>query len=562
MGTRAVALRVWQGNQGRYSRYYPYALGIIILAACVFSSRPFWQTNDDVSMAMVSSGTGIAAWPSPRLVMTNIVWGYLVGWLPSIGGIQPYTAMTYLALILSYFVMLYALVRSQAKPLLGAAVLLIVFVPILIYPQFTVVAGYLAGAGILLLCIPPEKQSIPSICLAGILVVLSGLVRADETALVAVVMAPIGLGYWYAAAGSLVRRRWLIVLAVSGAVFLGLQLLDYYTFSPGQWALFGDTYALRTEFTDFNLAGYYEMHPQILKGSGYTGNDMQLFRDWFYADPRVFSADKLSPIVHRAPLVLRLIANLHEFPAALAPFLNPQVLALCVVIILGLLCFGREKYFELGVLALLGCMVLLLLLGRPGITRIYVPALAALALAAIMRPMQGTWRTYIFLTLTVALSTTLLLAKVYQSNQSDIRKSTELQAVTNHMPHEPFLVIWGDRIHYTQEYLPFGSAADALPFKTYTLGPYSLAPYSLDGLYAYTGGKDLVQALVAGQALDFVASVSEMRQLQAYIKWHYATDVTFTQTQSNKFFTVFKMQKQQALAKSSASCVHCVTTSS
>lgn len=543
--------RAFPWGRSEHWRYLAYAAGLLLLTAFVFACKPFWLTNDDVSMAMISNGTGIAAAPSPRLVLTNIAWGYLIGSLPHFQFIQPYTLMTYLALALSYCAILHALLRSRLNPLMGAALLLVIYAPTLVYPQYTLVAGYLACAGIVLLCMPVEEQSRASIACAGILMVLSGLVRADETLLVMLATAPLALGYWLAAGGKGIRRHWLIMAVIVAVAFVGFQLWDYAMFSAGAWAEYGRTYALRTEFTDFNLAGYYWTHKQAVAalGAGYSGNDLRLFQDWFYADPRVFSPHALGHVVHDIPLRGRLEANLRLSYFCLKPFRDTQVQALAVALLAILLIHRRWGFTLAAIAGLVVIMLLLLALGRPGVTRIYVPVFAALVLVGAMQPL----RQFKYVAVLPVLACMACMAgavwvlhDVHGRNRIDAFDSRNVRAkACRMMNHAPILVVWGSDYPYSLEFLPFAPAAQACPTKIYALGEFSLAPYSMEQLFSVTQGRDLVQALLAGQSFDFVAKEWELSWLDQYFQEHYASHLAFKQIARFPGYGIFRVMKQE-----------------
>lgn len=546
--TCALWRRVLPWDPARHWRYLAYAAGLLLLMVFVFASEPFWLTSDDVSMAMISSGTGIAATPSPRLVLTNIAWGYLIDWLPHFEAIQPYTLITYLALALSYFAILHALMRSRLNPLVGATLLLIVYAPTLIYPQYTLVAGYLACAGIVLLCMPVEQQSRASIACAGVLIVLSSLVRADETLLVMLAVAPLALGYWLAAAGNRIRRRWLVMLTVAGVVFAGFQLWDYAVFSAGAWTEYGQTYALRTEFTDFNLAGYYWTHKQAAAtlAGGYSVNDLRLFQMWFYADPTVFSSRGLADIMHAIPLSGRLEANLGLWHSFMDPFYDPQVQALGIALLVILLVHHGWRFTLAAIVGLAVVMLLLLVLGRPGVTRIYVPVFATLVLVGAMQPLRRLKYISELAAFACLLGAVFVLHAFHARNRGDVDYSRDVHIRTCSVMHDaPILVIWGSDYPYDHEFLPFDPAAKTCPIKIYALGEFSLAPYSMEQLYSVTRGKDLVQALLAGQSFDFVAKDWELGWLDQYFREHYATRLSFKQMNLSPGFKVFRVEKQE-----------------
>ncbi len=548
-GARALVER---GQDDKYLKFLPYIIGFMILVVFVFASQPFWMTNDDVSMAMITDGSGIAGSPSPRLVLTNIAWGYLVRWLPDIGGIQSYTLATYAALTIAYAATLYALLRSQANALFASAILLIIYAPALVYPQYTLVAGYLAFAGIVLLCIPPDKQSIPSVYMAGALVVLSGLVRADETALVVLIAIPVCIGYWRAAAGTRIRRHWLIMTVAVAVAFGAFQLLDLDTFASGGWGEFSKTYMLRTEFTDFNLPWYYMLHGRLMFGSGYTIADFILFKHWFFIDPQVFSVDKLSAFLGGVSWNARAEANLKLFQQSLGPFTDPQILALSAVVLCILSFHRRRGYFLGSILVVAAVMFILLLVGRPGVTRIYIPVLAALALIGVMQPAGSMRWGQACAALLAVCSAALLLSNLQRVNQWESRASERVQASTCRLSHEPVLVIWGSAYPYTLEYPPFNPPGAGCSLKIYSLGEFSLAPYALERLHGATGGKDLVPALLAGEPLDFIANQVDLDLLRDYFLRHYSVRLSAQQVMQEQLFTLYRVEKQPAAARLAA----------
>src|SRR4051812_601827 len=128
----------------RIERMLAWGTALTAMAVVLLFARKVWQTNDDIGMAMLAGGYGIASSPSAGLVFSNVVWGWLVSSLPSLGGIEAYSLLTYGALLVSAMVILLALHRRGAPPLMGATLLAVIFLPTLATPQFTLTAGYLA----------------------------------------------------------------------------------------------------------------------------------------------------------------------------------------------------------------------------------------------------------------------------------------------------------------------------------------------------------------------------------------------------------------------------------
>jgi hypothetical protein len=539
-------------NVGTLRRYLPYLLGLVMLIVIIASFKLFWRSIDDVAMSNMADGGGQVMTPGPHLVLTNIAWGYVVYALHLLGDPWAYATMIYVGLALSYVALLYAFMRSDIDHPVAAVLLLFVYAPTLIYPQHTLVAGYLAFAGIVLLCQSVNGRSLRGGYLAGTLLVLSSLVRWDETAFVCLVAVPFCLKYWSAAWNSDLRKQWLWLLGITAAVGAGFLILDFLTFGHGEWKEFADTYKYMMEFNDFKVGEYFYNHRPALAGSGYSVNDVTLFGEWFYCDPSIFSPDKLASLLDRVPPLDNLQTHLREYRKLLEPLGDStfQVLAVSVLI---LICFHRRRWhLAASVVALALLMLLLLALGRPQVTRIYLPASAALLLiAALDLEKRSRWLTGALLTALMAVNLAYLV-NLHKENVMLQKRAIAVQAATCRLPRDELFVNWGSAYPFTLNYLPFGSP-QACDLNYYSLGGYSLAPFALDHLHRYTSGKDLIPALLAGQQFDFIANAKNLPLLRRYVQEHYRARLNFDR-KPDASFSIFHVSVTPA-AGTAASAV-------
>lgn len=519
----------------------PYLCAFVALLVMLALDRAFWLTNDDVAMSLISTGNGIADQPASRLVLTNIAWGYLVQWFPDFGGIRAYTWVTYLALLTAWCGCVAGFRRSEVEHRLAALVLLLVYAPAVIHPQFTLVAGYLAAAGLLLGYGAIASRSIVAGGCAGLLIVLSGLARADEAALVLLVAAPFCIEPLRTAWDSERRRHWLALAAATAAVFLGFQLLDYFSFSYGEWAAYAQDYALRTGFTDFKFSVYFREHPATLKGSGFSVNDMRLISDWFYLDTRVFSPDRLERLLASLPWEGRFHASVASAWELLEPFTEPLV-AILAASLLVMLFFQRRSRHLLAALVIFALvMVLVWCAGRPGISRIYIPVFAALALLGITRFRSGPSRAKDLLLVAALVTTVLFCLHIGIRDRNLEFKSQQVQSLSCSLPRDSLIVIWGGSYPLTSEYPPFQPIGSGCPVDYYSFGEFSLAPYAIEHLHRHTGGKDFVPAILAGQSFDFISDRAPLTELQAYFRQHYSVQLVVTPGPSNQFYSLYRV---------------------
>lgn len=511
-------MRTWPA---RYRDYFPYLLGLVGLFCALSLFKLFWRSNDDVALAMIADGTGPVGTPSPHLILTNIAWGYLVYGVHSLGVVHAYALMTYLALALSYAALLYALARRRIQHWVAATVLLLLYLPVLVLPQHTLVAGYLAFAGIVLLCRSIESGSLRDGGIAAGLLVVSSLVRWDETAFVGLVALPFCFRYLGLAWKSPQRRRWLWLLAITAGLGLGFLLIDFLSFGRGDWKLYADTYKSVMEFNDFRIGRYFTAHREALAGSGFSSNDVELFGNWFYCDTQVFDPARIAALLDRVPSLDRLRLNLAHAHRLVEPLDDPALRALALMV-LGIGVFhSRRWHLALSVLVLGLLMLLLLVLGRPQITRIYLPALAALVALGLLE-LEIRART-----LAAAAVAGLLLVNfsylkgLHHDNQMERLSASRLRSATCKLDPTQLIVSWGGFYPFTRNYSPFGDPG-ACQLNNYALGEFSLAPFALEHLHKFTGGKDLVPAILAGQSFDFVAAGPALKKLNRYFQEHYS----------------------------------------
>jgi hypothetical protein len=124
-----------------------FLVATFIVSLCL-AFVPCWERNDDVAMSMIAHGYGLAAYGSPHLVFSNILWGYLARAIPTVNGVLGYSLATMGVLLAFGWAALYFLIRLGAGYLIGLlAVSLLIALPTLI-PQFTVNAGLMTVAAL------------------------------------------------------------------------------------------------------------------------------------------------------------------------------------------------------------------------------------------------------------------------------------------------------------------------------------------------------------------------------------------------------------------------------
>jgi hypothetical protein len=110
--------------------------------------------------------------------------------------------------------------------------------------------------------------------------------------------------------------------------------------------------------------------------------------------------------------------------------------------------------------------------------------------------------------------------RVYSHNQAVRHGTAAAQAATCSLPPGGLMLTWGGRYPFVAEYPVFQRKQDDCPLQYYPFGQFSLAPFALDQLHHYTGGKDFVPAILAGQSFDIIADEHSLAWLQGYFAEH------------------------------------------
>ncbi len=150
-----------------------------VLSLClVFEAR--WETNDDVAMSMVAHGYGVAAFGTPNLIFSNVLWGYLVRAIPQIGAILGYSIATLCVLITVGTVLLFGLYRLGAGYIASLSMLALLLVRPVLFPQFTINAGLLLVGAIICCHLFARQDNRQALLLGCLLAFSSYLVRSNE----------------------------------------------------------------------------------------------------------------------------------------------------------------------------------------------------------------------------------------------------------------------------------------------------------------------------------------------------------------------------------------------
>lgn len=456
---------------------WPISVGLVVLLCSI--STPIFETNDDVHLSMIAHGYGIATGGSPRLVYSNVVWGYVIRLVPEIWGVPGYSLITLGILVIVGAVVIRSVLATGIGIAAALAVLTLVVARAVLIPQYTINAGLLMVAAVACWHRFEQQGSDArfALCAGCLLAYCSFLVRSQAFLLVLGVALP--LLPWR----SLWLRRDAKVALMLLVVAIGASsLLDHLAYRGAEWTQFSRFNAVRIPYNDFGAAEHLKDKPEILRHYGYSANDVDLITDWFFEDPKIADPEKLKSMLRElGPLAIQ-AGSLEKAWKGVSELASSDKL-LPIVLAALFLALVRPRWRVFGVWGLcLGALFTLGLMGRPGVTRVYVPLVGLLLLAPFLddggTPLDST-RVRRWTLIGVVLVASFFNAYTVLGNSRGLRSwSEDVRAGLGHFPADG-IVVWGGNFPYEAVYPVLGSSPNFRDLHLYLLDDFTLAPYTV-----------------------------------------------------------------------------------
>ena len=289
-----------------------------LFAAMLSIHTAAYETNDDVAMSMMASGTGLAAQPDEHLVFTNVVIGLLLKHLYTQMPAIPWYGMYLLGVhFLSHVAILYAVLKwrySRAALFCYWVLFSTIGVLLLTKLQFTSTAIWSVECGLFLtlsgLALRRDVHGRGGwgMLVSGILLMMLGsLVRFDSyIAAMAISAIPLSILVWqldrFRAPESRVWRTALATIVFTQIAAFGLQAAhqNYYSRDPA-WRAFLDFNPYRVQFNDYAVTRYTAETKPVFDRVGWSENDHEMIRLWFFDDPQIFGRKNLQAILEGFP---------------------------------------------------------------------------------------------------------------------------------------------------------------------------------------------------------------------------------------------------------------------
>lgn len=483
---------------------------IFILSLCVLFD-PMWETNDDIHMSMSAHGYGVMVQGSPNLVYSNVLWGKFVRAVPQIFGFTGYTVATIATLIFLATVLMYSLVLIGYGYLLGSVVVLLLLVRLTVFPQYTMTAGILALAAVLAWQVYARMNSRPALFLACAAAFVGYLLRSQEFYLVLFVALPIIP--W----GTLRSDRPMQIAILALGVGIAIAVFsDYRAYHSSEWLAFNEFEHIVRPFVDFGGAAHLSERPDILSHYGYSRNDILLFGDWFFIDPKITNVEALRGMLSEiGPFYLRSDALSHGWQGLTT--LSHRRLWVPVMAALLLAIIKPSRQVALSWILFLIAIFVLGLMGRPGVLRVYVPLVSVLIVAPLLFGSVTEKRRRILVGLLV-LACMAQVAKITSEYRWSKNWSGKIQSGLAHLPNKK-IVVWAGFFPYEAVYPVLQKISDIHKWQLYSLDFHTLAPNALSWVEEKQK-KGMITELMGPAGVPVVADGPSISLLNQYCIEH------------------------------------------
>jgi hypothetical protein len=451
-------------------------------ALVLWGIGPFWETNDDVGMSMISHGYGFIDTGSPNLLFSNILWGYFVAHMPSVLGLDGYAVATYLVLFsISVFLTFWCFEITQ-RPLFS-----IVFIGCLMWkpilePQFTINSGLLMVASVLALLSYRERSKKWLLGFFILSAFVSFLIRDQEAVLITLVALPLIFYKTWSA-----KRVTLFSVILLGILCFGAHIYNNYAYQTEEWRSYNELNLARAAYTDFNAGKIVKARPEVLAKFDYSDNDIDLISKWFFFDKEIASPPALLAMLSESGYFdvsrIKLVKLAQILSTFTSPYLGLLMLAALVCLIL-----SRSTRLLLAWVIFISIVYGLTLIGRGGVERIYYPVIILLLLYGFstlswsssngQRMAVGRVE-YIVLVILVSLA----VQRSFIVSGLKLESNHIINQVLSMPSGEP-IVVWGSAIPYRLVYpiveeVPAIKQIDLIALGVSTLMPSSLAAVDL-----------------------------------------------------------------------------------
>lgn len=502
------------------------AIASLAVALTVFLGDPLFATNDDVGLAMVGAGFGMAAHPEPHLVFSHYGYGLLLNGLSYVVGARAHGIVTLFAVGFSLGLFVYT-IGKRLEFLLVSALIAggCIYTVALLTPQFTVTSGILVAAALACHAASARRGDFSPMLWACIFfsIILGGLIRPSSAVAVCVICAPHLV--WVAFRGTGVEQRsarYLIVfLSIIGILAYALEWAAYYL--SDDWKRVLEYNFTRALFNDFYRVPWVPDNAAY-KEAGWSNNDYLMFKNWF-ASHDIYRFENIASIAGSVTTHGPAI-DVQQIFASFVRLVTKPLLAAILVCQLMLLIVFRQTRLTLLLIGVVLAVLLSASTGRPPQDRVLIMILGtglimSLAMISVETQAKVALAQSLILSLAVLLSLGIGLQAGAQHRAAVSASATYRNKLASAAPYfEGRVIGWGGSLMWEWLVTPTRVYPPVLNRVIPSIGALSRTPV-LDAALEGIGIRDLGRALCLDRDIHIIASGRFIQQLEVFCEEHY-----------------------------------------
>ena len=554
-------------------------VNFILFSLTYLLFTPYFQTNDDVGMMLISSGTSQIGTPSEYVFFTNIFIGKILKALYLFSSTTPWYGL-YLITVLyfSYSLIFYRILKNNISNRAFISVIYFLFFICaakftLLSLQFTIVAGLSGIAGFSIVVFTLNADTFSSLfkynkaIYAGLLfIVLSAMIRFESMILSGLLFVPVITLKLYEDHKTSFRSVLLAVLAM-GAGFILNKYNDSIYAKQNNYVQFN---SMRGEFVDNEIMNKNtpEVQMAALKQAGWSVNDYEMMKSWYFMDENLYNVNTFG----KALSVLKKIpddASLQKVYQNISKVYATQKIyfksAFILLITLLLLISLNYKTFKLMISAVvfsfLVIVALQFYLKPPPLRILYTVATGLLIVVQLV--INGDIinellkinenRRVSFYIVAFILFTTLMVntTKSDKFISKDIhRKNAAIRKTIDELTHnnETLYVIWANSFYF-EGIAPLENINYLKNFHIFSLGTMQRMPYSIEVLKKYNAA-NLYTGMATNDNIKLILGNSHynfkyLDKLNIFMKEHYNKTIICKQEKLFDHFGVYAVKYAQ-----------------
>ena len=459
-------------------------------------------------MSMIAHGYGLAAYGSPQLVFSNVLWGYLVRAIPAINGVLGYSLATVAVLLMFGWATLYFLLQLGVRYLLCLLVVVLLIAQPVLIQQFTVNAGLLTVAAVIGWQVFARNGGIGSLVTACLLAFCAYLIRSNEFLLVLGVALP--FLPWRALRE---QRPMQIAFLLLGTAIACASAFDLWSYSGPEWQQFFELNSVRIPFTDYGAGEHLKQHPEIISQYGYSQNDINLIANYFFVDPQIAQPKTLGSMLTQLGPLATQGGGFQSGIVALKAIFSPVLLPLVVTALLLLVLMPKWSVALAWVLCLTAFFAMGIM-GRPGIVRVYVPVVSLLLIAPLMaekyKESTRQWMGNLTLVVACVSHAYLLLPAAWATKQW----AQQIQKDVHGLPTGP-IVSWANSFPFEFVFPVLANDTNIRSIMFYGLDSFTHAPFSVANI-EQKNGQGMIEHLQTKTGIPIIITPKKLEMLRIY----------------------------------------------